>query len=187
MSENEQIIERLEAIEADLAIRQLAARYAVAVDGRDLDGIVELFVDDVDTGPSGVGRDALREVYRRSLQRFYRSMHHVGGQTIEITGAGTASGRVYCRAEHEVGDRWVIILMCYHDDYERHDGKWLFRRRRPYMWLGSDWLRRPAGPEYVDWEGQRCAVLPQKLPEWRAFWDAAGAGIERSVTEFPTA
>ena len=185
MADTEHVLQRLEAVEAQLAITQLAARYAIAVDGRDLDALVELFVDDVNTGTSGIGRAALRAVYEQSLLRFYRSMHHVGGQTIELTGPDTASGRVYCRAEHEVADRWVIILMCYHDDYERRDGVWLFRRRRPYMWLGSDWLRRPTGTEWVDWEGARSAVLPQKLPEWRAFWDMAGADAEQTVTSFP--
>ncbi len=48
-------------------IRQLAARYAVAVDSRDLDALVGLFVDDVRVGRSAVGRDALRASFRESL------------------------------------------------------------------------------------------------------------------------
>src|SRR5262249_40565635 len=41
-------LERLLAYEE---IRQLAARYALAVDARDLDALVELFVDDVKAAP----------------------------------------------------------------------------------------------------------------------------------------
>ena len=39
-------------------LRDLVARYAVAVDSRDLDSLVELFVDDVQVGRSARGRDA---------------------------------------------------------------------------------------------------------------------------------
>ena len=44
-------------------IRQLAAHYAVAVDSRDLDTLVGLFVDDVRVGRDTFGRDALRLVH----------------------------------------------------------------------------------------------------------------------------
>ena len=38
-------------------IRQLAQRYALAVDGKDLDTLATLFVQDVDNGRYGPGRD----------------------------------------------------------------------------------------------------------------------------------
>lgn len=40
---------------------QLAERYALAIDCRDLDSLVALFVTDVDCGRFGSGREALRE------------------------------------------------------------------------------------------------------------------------------
>jgi hypothetical protein len=40
--------ERLERIESTLAIQQLPARYALAVDSRNLDDLVALFAVDVD-------------------------------------------------------------------------------------------------------------------------------------------
>ena len=46
-------VDPLERLVAHDEIRQLASRYAVAVDSRDLDSLVDLFVDDV-----RVGRDA---------------------------------------------------------------------------------------------------------------------------------
>ena len=52
---------RLAKIEAGLAIQQLPARYALAVDTRNLDALVSLFVPDVDCGSRGKGRAALRE------------------------------------------------------------------------------------------------------------------------------
>src|SRR5947209_11061285 len=44
-------------------IRQLAHRYALAVNMRDLDALVELFVDDVKAFGGRTGRDALKEVF----------------------------------------------------------------------------------------------------------------------------
>ena len=41
-------------------IRQLAYRYALAVDSRDIDTLVDLFVPDVQVGRDASGREALR-------------------------------------------------------------------------------------------------------------------------------
>ena len=52
------LIERLDRIESHLAIQQLPSRYALAVDARDLDAWLDLFVEDVDCGRHGKGREA---------------------------------------------------------------------------------------------------------------------------------
>jgi hypothetical protein len=54
--------DRLDRIESSLAICQLPSRYAMALDARDLDTLVALFVDDVDAGAQGRGREALQLV-----------------------------------------------------------------------------------------------------------------------------
>jgi ketosteroid isomerase-like protein len=59
----------LEVVVAHDEIRQLASRYAVAVDSRDLDRLVGLFVDDVRVGRDTFGRDALRDSFRRRCRR----------------------------------------------------------------------------------------------------------------------
>ena len=46
-------------------IRQLAARYALALDSRNLDDLVALFVDDVQVGRETFGRAALRAEFDR--------------------------------------------------------------------------------------------------------------------------
>jgi hypothetical protein len=58
-------VERLLAYEE---IRQLAARYALAVDGRDVSALVELFVPDVRALGGQVGREAPREAFERHLR-----------------------------------------------------------------------------------------------------------------------
>jgi hypothetical protein len=166
---------RLEALESRLAIGQLVARYAYAIDGRDIDGLVALFAPDVDCGRWGVGRDALGAYYRPTLARFRRSIHLISGHVIELGSDGHATGVTYCRAEHEYGAEWIIQTFVYYDAYELIDGEWYFRRRRLATWYANDVTERPAGPEFVRWQYVPRGRLPDDMPHWAAFWAAADA------------
>ena len=68
-------VDRLLAYEE---IRQLVARYAVAVDSRDLDALVALFVDDVQVGSEQRGRAALRAFFDQSLRDVGITILNVG-------------------------------------------------------------------------------------------------------------
>jgi hypothetical protein len=57
------------------SIHQLADRYAVAVDGKDIDTIATLFVEDVVNGRYGPGRQGVRTFYDHVLRGFHCSMH----------------------------------------------------------------------------------------------------------------
>jgi len=143
---------RLDRLEADAAIRQLAFGYALAIDARDLDAIVNLYVDDIKAG-GGQGREALKAVFDASLRQFTTSAHHVTNHLIEMLGPDDALGLVSCRVEHEVGDQWVTISLVYHDRYVRRDGVWLFRGRvqsRLYATAHDD---PPVGEAKVRWPG----------------------------------
>src|SRR5687767_14517485 len=100
---------RLAAVESRLAIGQLPIRYAMAVDGRDLDAWVSLFVPDVRIGRTASGRDALRAWIEPQLRTFVRSIHQIVGHRVDLDpeDPDRASGATYCRAEHEVDDRWI--------------------------------------------------------------------------------
>jgi hypothetical protein len=165
-------------VEAQLAIGQLVSRYALAVDGRDVDALVALFVEDVDCGRWGSGRDALGAFFRRTLVGFGRSIHLIAGHVIEMLEMDRATGVTYCRAEHEVGHEWIVQAFVYFDEYERRDGVWGFRRRRLSSWYANDITERPGGPEYVRWSHVPPGRLPADFPAWDAFWrapDAAGS------------
>ena len=168
-----QRIERLESIEE---IRQLPARYALALDMRDLDALVGLFPDDVEVGASR-GREALRAWFDRTLRvQFTGTAHHVGNHVIEFEDADHARGVVYSKNEHETGAEWVIMQMLYVDDYERRAGRWYFRRRLPLYWYATDLNKPPLGPDKMRWPG----VAPyeggwhQLFPSWREFWARSG-------------
>ena len=178
---NADLAERLARVEAELAIRQLAARYARAVDSRNLDELAKVFAPTTNWGEHGTGEAGCRAFYRPVLARFYRSFHQIAGQVIEDIGSDTARGTVYCRAEHEDGDAWVINLMVYFDRYVRIDGTWHILGRRPRFLLVGDANANPRSVDFCRWpgrEGDFRAELPQSDPSWNAYW--AGLAEEQS-------
>lgn len=162
--------QRLRRLEARAAIGQLPIRYALAVDGRDLDSWLALFTPDVYLGRHGRGRDALRALIEPQLGWFYRSVHQIVGHEIELLDEESARGRVYCRAEHEVGDRWIVMAICYLDDYRQHDGDWLFSRRRELHWYAADGDRPPQRDAFAGWPVSGAPTLPAAFPRWQEFW-----------------
>ena len=175
----ESLLARIDRVESHLAIQQLAARYALAVDSKDVDGVVSLFVEDVNAGGSwGTGREALTRFYGDALSHFYRSMHLIAGHVIAFDDGDHAHGVVHCRAEHEAGSQWGIMVMNYRDVYERQGETWFFRRRRLQPLYTTDILSRPKGPGFLrGWaeaaggrsEGET-ARLPVEFPTFATFW-----------------
>ncbi len=181
------ILARIDRIESTLAIQQLPIRYALAVDSRDIDAWIGLFVEDVNCGRHGVGREAMRAFIEPALKTFYRSQHLICGHRIEFTDADHAAGAVYCRAEHEHGDNWVVMAICYFDTYERRGGQWCFVRRKERHWYAADVLARPSGPDFSQWPGRDTppSTLPGDFPAWKNFWRRTGKAAEAAVTKHP--
>jgi ketosteroid isomerase-like protein len=180
------LVARLERLEAAEAIRDLAARYARYVDAKDMDALVQLFVDDVVVGAE-VGRDARRRAFVRNHGRggrFGTTIHLVTGHTVDLdqSAPDRARGVVYCRAEHEIDDKWVIATIQYWDEYERRDGAWQFAVRDIKAFYVVDVLERPNG----DLVKQRLtnvgvlekAELPFAWPSWSEFWRQQALGSE---------
>ena len=138
-----ELVERLWAHEQ---IRQLAAHYAVAIDSRDLDALVALFVDDVRVGRDTYGRDALKASFDSSLRAIGVSMLNVGTHAIDLVDADHATGSVYCHGQIQDGDRWIHQSILYRDTYERRDGTWYFVRRIHELWYGLEVDTQPARP-----------------------------------------
>ncbi len=187
MTDDVSLLARVERLEAHLGIQQIVSRYAMALDARDLDGLVSLFTDDVGCGRWGTGRDALRRFFDTVLRRFYRSQHLVCGHVIDLIDADHASGRVYCRAEHEDRGQWITMAICYFDSYERRQGQWQFVRRKEREWYAADVLARPGGPEFCQWPGrpEKHATLPHAFPTWEAFWRTSDPQEIASLTKHP--
>jgi hypothetical protein len=183
---SEEIEARMGRLESLQEIGQLPSRYAMALDARDLDELVSLFVPDVKAGRAGAGREALKEWFDGALRNFYRSIHQIVGSTVDLIEPDRATGATYCRAEHEDANGWIVMAMRYDDEFERRDGRWCFLRRRERLWYAVDILERP-GPEFVRWPGhaEMRAELPQHFASWSPFWGESGSEEVANLTERP--
>ena len=174
-------IERLEALDE---IRQLAAKYAVALDMRDLDALVNLFVDDVGVPGKRRGRAALRAWYDTEMRHnLLGSAHGVLGHVIDIHDDIRATGLVYSRNDLETESIWVVELIAYLDSYQRRDGHWYFAKRTPLFWYQSDITDPPVGPAKMRWPGspRHDGGFHDAFPSWKDFWDADPGRLDAPV------
>ena len=165
-------IDRLESLDE---IRQLVARYCLALDMRDLDALVGLFPEDVRVSREERGRAALKRWFDDTLRHQFTGTAHVtGNHVIEFEDPDHARGLVYSRNEHETGDAWVIMTMMYWDRYERTEGRWLFRRRLPLYWYASDLNAPPVGEKKMRWPDRDPydGGWSEFWPSWSEFWQA---------------
>lgn len=167
---------RLQALEACEQIRQLAARYAHAVDSRDIDALTGLFVEDVRTAGGGVGRAALARSFDAALRQFSTTFHLIGNHIIDLVDADHATGIVYCRPEFEAGELWIVMPSQYWDSYERRDGRWYFTSRSIHAFYAADVTENPAAlPGRFHFPANPIlerADLPEAWASWQRFWAA---------------
>ncbi|AEV70796.1 hypothetical protein MycrhN_0146 [Mycolicibacterium rhodesiae NBB3] len=178
-------VERLEALDE---IRQLAAKYAVALDMRDLNAVANLFVEDVGVPGKRRGREALRQWYDTEMRHdLLGSAHGPLAHVIDIHDADHASGLVYSRNDLETASAWVIELLAYLDAYERRSGRWYFARRTPLFWYQSDITDPPVGPDKMRWPNTSAheGTFHDVFPSWAEFWSADPGRLEAPVPAPP--
>jgi hypothetical protein len=172
----------LQRLVARDAIKDLAVRYALAVDGKDLDTLALLFVPDVDNGRFGRGPDGVRRFYDQSLRQFHCSIHLVANHVIELQEPSRAHGVVYCLAQHHVlePDHWYDEALAYWDTYEQINGAWLFRRRRVRSWYrvhsgDPEHDQRRIASEQKSQGPKRGGRMPDDFPTFAPFWSGSPA------------
>jgi SnoaL-like domain len=156
-------------------IHQLACRYALAIDSRDLDLLVSLFIPNVRVGKQE-GREALRASFEASLGAIGISILFVGNHLIDFESPERATGSVYCRGQIQDEDRWIEQAILYRDQYERQDSQWLFVRRQHLLWYGVETAERPLAQEPANWPKHH--VGRGTLPDWES-WQPFLRGRER--------
>ncbi|MGH2683981.1 MAG: nuclear transport factor 2 family protein [Actinomycetota bacterium] len=166
----------LEKLLAHEEIRQLAARYALAVDSRDLDTLVGLFVEDVQVGRDARGRAALRASFETSLREVGVTVLNVGTHVIDLADETHAAGKVYCKAEVEHDGRWIHQAILYDDTYERRDVRWYFVRRKHLLWYGAPAGESPLGLPLANWpeHHEGIGTIPESWETWQRFWKREG-------------
>jgi SnoaL-like domain len=168
-------IDRLESLDE---IRQLAAKYALSLDMRDMDAHVNLFVPDIRVSRDQVGRAHLKQWLDDTLRlQFTGTSHHIGNHIIEFDDADHAHGVVYSKNEHETPcadgrSEWVIMQMLYWDNYERQGGRWYFCRRLPCYWYATDINQPPVGDNKMRWPDREpyAGAYHELWPSWATFW-----------------
>jgi uncharacterized protein (TIGR02246 family) len=128
------------SVEDRLALRELADRYARAVDRRDWALAGALFTEDcVLLGPGYelVGRGAILTGLRQ-IDRYRATQHSVHNQLVEVAG-DRATGETYCTAHHlyerDGRTRKLSWGIRYQDRCARESGAWRYERRE----LLLDW------------------------------------------------
>jgi ketosteroid isomerase-like protein len=163
-------------MESLASIQQLPARYALALDSRDMDALVDLFAPDVRVGKDETGRDALKTWFTAIMRLPRTSVHFIGNHVIDFDDADHARGVVYCHDELErpAAGEWELGKLQYWDRYIRVDGDWCFAARKFHRWYLVDALTRPTPGAGVN-DGSdplRAGLLPDAFPTWQSFWDA---------------
>src|SRR3954454_19818852 len=97
MSDNDELLARVDRLESLEQIRQLPPKYALALDQRDLDALVNLFVDDIGVPGRQRGRAALKRWYDGQMRAKTHTAHVAGGPVIAFETADLATGLVYSR------------------------------------------------------------------------------------------
>lgn len=164
--------ETLKLLFARQEISQLASRYAIFLDARDIDQLVDLYVPDVRVGRDLRGHDALRSDFQASLGSVGVTFLHVGNHLIDLQDDDHATGIVYCRGEIQVGTRWIQQAIQYHDRYQRVDERWLFVRRKHLLVYGADLGENPLELPPANWPAHHTGrgTLPESLETWQRFW-----------------
>lgn len=173
---------RIERLEAESAIRALAARYCFAIDNHDLDEVVRLFtpnarVRSVDGVMDAVGRHAIADQFRGRFAVLGPSNHVSHDHWIRIDAGGrSAMGTLSAHAELWRHERTMITALRYEDRYERHEGVWMIAERvlsflyyvplsdYPQILGMRDRMRAYEKPLPADY--------PENLPSWHDYRDA---------------
>ena len=175
---DETLLARIDRLESLDEIRQLAAKYSLSLDMRDLDAHVNLFAPDIRVSREKTGRHHLKRWLDDTLRlQFTGTSHHIGNHIIEFDDPDHAHGVVYSKNEHETpcknGDtEWVIMQMLYWDNYQRIDGRWYFRRRLPCYWYATDLNKPPVGELKMRWPDREPyeGAYHDLWPSWADFW-----------------
>ena len=125
---------RLAAVEDQLAIRDLTARYNFAIDNRDLAAAAELFTDQASFGSQdgamrATGREAVLKQFESRYSVMGPSNHFAHDHVIWFDSATQAQGRLSVHAEVWRNEQPMVTAMRYSDRYEKVDGLWRFSER----------------------------------------------------------
>ncbi len=179
---NDDLAARLDRLEAESAIRALAARYCFAIDDHDLAAVADLFTEHArvwsrDGVMDAIGREAIVRQYEGRFAVLGPSNHVSHDHWIRFgDDPDEATGLLSAHAELYRNDTPMLTALRYDDVYRRVEGSWRFAERAlsflyyvpladyPGILGASDRMRA-----YGD---RRPADYPEGLPSWKDYRDA---------------
>jgi ketosteroid isomerase-like protein len=172
---------RLRRLEDRAELAELIARYAVAVDDRDIEAIGALFTPDgAFRSKDGVmqarGREAVLEQFRGRFRALKLSYHFSHDHIFEFgADADAATGLITAHAEVWRNGRALIGALRYQDSYRRHQGRWCFADRLLFFlyYLPVDEYATALGEPLRQraYGDRRPADFPESLPTWQQYHD----------------
>lgn len=170
---------RIDRLEAESAIRALAARYCFAIDNHDLNAVADLFTVDArvfsrDGVMDARGRDAVVRQYEQRFAVLGPSNHVSHDHWIRFGGdPDRAEGLLSAHAELWRNETTMVTALRYDDVYRREDGTWRFSER------ALSFLYYVPLADYPAILGQRdrmraydqpaAADYPEQLPGWKDY------------------
>lgn len=127
--------ERVTRVEDRQAIRELASRYNLAIDDRDLQTVGSLFTENaffgsVDGAMAATTRQAIVDQFKSRFSVLGATNHFTHDQVITFESAHRARGLVASHAEVWRMEKAMITALRYADVYEKAAGVWRFAERR---------------------------------------------------------
>lgn len=129
---NNDIMDRLRALEDRAEITQLVARYGPAVDDHAYANLAELYTHNAvfdSVGGRIEGREAVIEYYQGRAGDFGATYHYPHSVEIHLDGPDAAHGVVCAHAELSIDGKTHVVALRYHDTYRRDEGSWRFHER----------------------------------------------------------
>ncbi len=172
---------RISRVEDQLELRALVARYARAMDERDLQTLETLFTRDAqlltrDRAMNLAGRDAIVADLGERLRELGPTNHFCHDHLLEFDAEDTdyAFGTLNAHAEIALGGRAMLAAIRYEDSYRRTESRWRFASRVAsyfYFVPAAEYLEAMAGGKRMRMRGEpRPADYPESLASWRTFY-----------------
>lgn len=180
MATMEELLRRVEQLEARAEISELASAYAIACDEHDMPRLASLFAEDaVYESPSGYlranGLTEICDMFIRVFKTRGPGYHWTHDHFVRFdpTRPNEATGLVLSHAETLPGPEVSLSAMRYEDAYRRVDGRWVFARRSIsflYYVPATEFPQVFLSPQRVVLGGKRVAAdYPEPLAAWQAF------------------
>ncbi|EED35663.1 conserved hypothetical protein, putative [Luminiphilus syltensis NOR5-1B] len=174
---------RVQRLEDREEIKALVARYGIVMDDRDIEGMPDLFTDDVhirslDGVMDSRGRDAAVELFKGRFEVLGPSNHFTHDKIIEFdeNDPDSARGTVLSHAEMNRKGQPMLAAIRYHDRYRRDAGKWRIAERvfSFFYYVATSEYLEALGPGLDQrmraYDEPMPADIPEKLDSWKRYY-----------------